>query len=133
MYVVQSADTPRRLVVAIWQRPGSAFDILIEDLFVEQQVPWPSGNPSGRREDLGRTLRRVRGVAVPRAGSGMPGANQRLRAFLQSAMTEPASVVDRGTRSGGTLSAADRALARHTQAAWDPRGKATILCQPSAA
>ena len=133
MYVVQSADAPRRLVVAIaGTNTASAFDILIEDLLVEQQVPWPYGSPpAGARISVG-TLVGFAALQCLAPGPGMPGANQRLRAFLQSSVTGPASVTITGHSLGGTLSVPIALWLADTQAAWDPRGQATILCQPSA-
>jgi hypothetical protein len=135
MFVVQNAGAPRRLVVAIaGTNTASAFDILIEDLFVGQQVPWLYGQPppgASPRIAAGTFI----GLAVLQLltpGPDMPGANVRLRAFLERA-GGPFSVTTTGHSLGGTLSIPLALWLADTQAAWDPRRLVTILCQPSAA
>jgi len=136
MYVVRSDDAPARLVAAIaGTNTASAFDILIEDLWVEQQVPWLWGKPPA-----GSSPRIAAGTFVGLAalqflapGAAKPGANQRLQAFLRSAVTSPVNLTLTGHSLGGTLSIASALWLADTQRDWDPSLLTTIFCQPGAA
>jgi len=135
MYVVRSADDPPRIVVAIaGTNTASAFDILVEDLFVEQQVPWLWGRPpAGMNPRISAgTFIGLTVLQFLSPGPSMPGANQRLAAFLASAVGEPLSLTITGHSLGGTLSVATALWLANTQSAWDPRGLAALSCQPSA-
>ena len=135
IYVAQSASTPPQFVVAIaGTNYNSIFDILIEDFFVATEVAWAYGTPPPATSPKISTgtwtgLTILQFIAP---GPGIPGANQQLTSFLAAAATQPIEVITVGHSLGGALAPALALWLLDTQASWDPQGRATIACEPSA-
>jgi hypothetical protein len=133
--VAQSDATPPQFVVAIaGTNYNSVFDVLIEDVFVGAQVRWETGTPpagSAPKISAG-TFAGLTILQFLTPGPGMPGANQLLVPFLTSVATAPITVITSGHSLGGALSPALALWLHDTRAGWDPKGNATIFCEPTA-
>jgi Lipase (class 3) len=135
MYVAQSAATPPQYVVAIaGTNYNSIFDVLIEDFFVGSQVAWAYGHPpAGNSPKISAgTYTGLTLLQFMTPGSGMPGATQKVADFLATVTTQPIDVITTGHSLGGALAPALALWLLNTQTAWDPQGRATIYCEPSA-
>ncbi len=133
MYVARSSTTPPQYVVAIaGTNYNSAFDILIEDLFVSRQVPWGHGNPPAGAAISAGTFTGLTMLQFLTPGPTLPGGAQLLTGFLGTIVTQQVLVITAGHSLGGALSPALALWLLNTQAQWDPEGHATVFCQPSA-
>jgi Lipase (class 3) len=135
MYVAQSATTPPQYVVAIaGTNYNSIFDVLIEDFFVGSQVTWAYGHPpAGTSPKISAgTYTGLTLLQFMTPGPGMPGAPQKVADFLASVATQPIDVITTGHSLGGALAPTLALWLLNTQATWDPQGRATIYCEPSA-
>lgn len=135
MFVARSAATPTQLVVAIaGTNAASAFDVLVEDFYVGNEVPWQYGHPpagTNPRISAG-TFTGLTVLQFLTPGPGLPGSSQRLGRFLADASDQPLNVTISGHSLGGALSAALALWLHDTQATWDPGSRATVFCEPSA-
>jgi hypothetical protein len=135
IYVAQSAATPPQYVLAIaGTNYNSIFDVLIEDFFVGSQVAWAYGRPpAGTSPKISAgTFTGLTLLQFMTPGPGMPGAGQKVADFLATATSRPIDVVTAGHSLGGALAPALALWLLNTQAIWDPQGRATIYCEPSA-
>ena len=126
-----ASNGANQLVVSIaGTNPGSAFDVVVEDLFVVLQVPWLWGSDAGKIA-FG-TLSGLALLQVITPGASLPGAGKTIQNFLKGAVTAATTITTCGHSLGGALSPALALWLKDTQSAWDTDGNATILCQPSA-
>jgi hypothetical protein len=133
MYVARSSTTPPQYVVALaGTNYNSAFDVLIEDLFVSKQVAWGYGNPPDGAAISAGTFTGLTMLQFLIPGPTLPGATQTLTEFLGTVVTQQAQIITAGHSLGGALSPALALWLLNTQAEWDPQGRATLFCQPSA-
>lgn len=133
MYVARSTANPPQLVVAIaGTNYNSVFDLLIEDFFVGAQVAWGYGQPPSGASISAGTFTGLTILQFLTPGPGLPGANQLIADFLKSVATEAIGVITTGHSLGGALAPALALWLLDTQATWDPQGRATIGCEPTA-
>jgi hypothetical protein len=140
MYVASRAkvsEESRDLVVGIaGSNSGSAFDWLIENLYVNQQVPWQYGNPAPQLRpmiaagtDVGLKI-----LQQMTPGPNLPGAGLTLGEFVFRLKDLPgdSKISIAGHSLGGALSPVMALWLFDTQEVWDPRHKARLFCLPSA-
>jgi len=135
MYVAKNNATPPQYVVAIAGTSyHSVWDVLIEDFLVSVQTPWIYGNPpaaSTPRISAG-TFIGLGILQVLMPGAPMPGANQTLTTFLSGVTSQAIELIATGHSLGGALSPALALWLSDTRSLWDPAGRATISCEPTA-
>src|SRR5262249_6813246 len=135
MYVAKNTATPPQYVVAIaGTNYNSVWDVLIEDFLVSVQTPWIYGNPaaSSAPSISAGTFIGLSILQVLTPGAPMPGANQTLTTFLSGPSGQPIDVITTGHSLGGALSPVLALFLADTRALWDPAGRATIACEPTA-
>jgi hypothetical protein len=135
MFVAQSLTEPSRLIVAIaGTNPFSAFDWIVEDIFVSVLVNWSYGDiPSdltpqiANGTHLGLTI-----IQHLRPGPGFPGASNTLAEFLETLPPGDLDITIAGHSLGGALAPVTALWLNDTKSDWDPDGRATLFCLPSA-
>ena len=133
MYVARSNATPSQYVVCVaGTNFNSVFDILIEDLFVGQQVPWFYGNPPSGAAIAAGTFIGLSVLQILTPGAAMPGAGQGVKDFLKAQASQAIQVITSGHSLGGALSPCLALWLLDTQRTWDPQSRATITSEPSA-
>jgi len=133
MYVARNNATPPQYVVCVaGTNFNSAFDVLIEDLFVGRQVPWFYGHPPSGAAIAAGTFIGLSVLQVLTPGPAMPGAGQSLHDFLKGQTSQPIQLITSGHSLGGALSPCVALWLLDTQRTWDPQSRATISSEPSA-
>jgi hypothetical protein len=135
MFIAKDHSDPVQYIIAIaGTNPYSAFDWVSEDVFVARQVAWEYGNPPPDLKPavadgthLGLSI-----LQQMRPGPSRPGNSATLQAFLQNLPAGKVSLTTAGHSLGGALSPVAALWLSDTQADWDPAGRATISCLPSA-
>jgi hypothetical protein len=135
MFVAQDSSDPSRYIIAIaGTNPYSAFDWIVEDVFVASQIDWEFGNPPN---DLKPALAEGthRGFSIVqqlRPGPDRAGNSTTLHEFLQGLPPGKVNITTAGHSLGGALAPVTALWLSDTQSQWDPDGRATISCFPSA-
>jgi hypothetical protein len=130
MYVAQNATEPSKYVIAIaGTNFKSIIDALVEDNFVEWQVPWIY-DPlllGAAHISLGTAV----GLAILQnmtPSSKVPGGGTTLAQFLATITKKPVQITTVGHSLGGALAPAVALWLADTQpyTDWDPNGNATL-------
>jgi hypothetical protein len=134
MFVAQSGSDPSEYIVSIaGSNFYSAYDWVVEDIFVRTQIPWQYGSAEGLSPALARgTDRGLTIVQQLTPGPGLPGQSLSLQSFLQQLPPGPFKITIAGHSLGGALSPVTALWLSDTKAQWDPTGRATLSCLPSA-
>jgi hypothetical protein len=137
MYVAQNATTPSRYAIAIaGTNPRSILDWIIEDGFVEWQVPWIYAlleEPSARIA-LGTAV----GLSIlqnMKPSSSVPGGGSTLVDFLATITNSPVEIATVGHSLGGALAPTVALWLADTQgflSHWDRDKNATLSSLPTA-
>jgi hypothetical protein len=135
MYVAQDTSDSSRFVVAIAAtNSNSLFDWIVEDGLVSTQVDWTFGPPiaglSPKLSTGANTGLTILQSLTP--GTSFPGAGTILVDFLKGLPAGPLNITVAGHSLGGALSPVTALWISQIQSAWDPAGRATISCLPSA-
>jgi hypothetical protein len=135
MFVAQdSSDSTRYIIAIAGTNPYSAFDWIVEDLFVARQIDWEFGTPP---DDLKPALAEGthRGLSIVqemRPGPDRPGNSTTLQAFLQGLPPGSVNITTAGHSLGGALAPVTALWLSDTRSQWDPDGRATVSCFASA-
>jgi hypothetical protein len=135
MYVAQdTSDTSRYVVAIAGTNPYSPFDWIFEDGLVNTQVAWAFGGPTPGLSPKLATGTNT-GLTIIQAltpGLVFPGGGTALATFLAGLPAGPLNITVAGHSLGGALSPVTALWLLQTQSIWDPTGRATISCLPSA-
>jgi hypothetical protein len=135
MFVAKDSTDPSRYIIAIaGTNPYSAFDWIIEDVFVAKQIAWEFGNsPNDPKPALAEGTHRGLSILQQlRPGPDRPGNSTTLQEFLQRLPAGNVNITTTGHSLGGALAPATALWLSDTQFHWDPDGRATLSCLASA-
>lgn len=134
LYVARS-DAGEYVVATAGTNPLSAFDWIVEDFFVNKQIPWiyALGSAPDAKISAGTAI----GLAIlqfMKPAAGFPGEGTTLFDFLTSvaAGDQAFDLTVTGHSLGGALSDAMAQWLLDTQSTWDPSNRATVAAMPSA-
>lgn len=137
MYVAQSVATPSQYAIGIaGTNPNSILDWIVEDGFVNSQVPWIYAllAAPGAKIALGTAV----GLAIlqtMKPSSTVPGGGSTLVEFLSTVTTSPVQIAVVGHSLGGALAPTVALWLADTQgflSRWDPHKNATLSALPTA-
>ena len=129
IYVAREKPQGQIAIAIAGTNPNSVYDWVVEDLHIEETVPWPYGtSPPGAAMSKGTQIAlNILTSLAPR--KTLPGGGTLLAQFLADYVKQQQgelSLVTTGHSLGGAVSPLIALWLADTQAQWDPEGKVRL-------